>query len=96
MILEHQSSNSTEYQQGDKVIPEERAITAMFWSGATFSVADIRRVRWLLKCLGVSPFTLAKTIELQAWRGIEPWLTPKILRAVGHQEGHFAVLINSS
>jgi hypothetical protein len=62
MILEHQSSNSTsEYQQGDdKVIPEAWAITAMFWSEADFSVADIRRVRWLLKCLGVSPFTLAR------------------------------------
>jgi hypothetical protein len=58
-------------------------------SEADFSVADIRRVRWLLKCLGVSPFTLAKTIELQAWRGIEPWLTPKILRG-GPSEGHIA------
>jgi hypothetical protein len=64
-------------------------------SEADFSVADIRRVRWLLKCLGVSPFTLAKTIELQAWRGIEPWLTPKILRAVP-SEGNIAALLSTA
>jgi hypothetical protein len=52
-------------------------------------------LRWLLKC-GVSPFTLAKTIELQAWRGIEPWLTPKILRAVGHQRGNIAAPLSTA
>jgi putative NADH-flavin reductase len=51
MILEHQSSNSTsEYQQGDdKVIPESMGNSNVL-SEADFSVADIRRVRWLLKC----------------------------------------------
>jgi hypothetical protein len=85
MILEHQSSNSTsEYQQGDdKVIPEEHGHSNVLERGRLFCSGYTQR--WLLKCLGVSPFTLAKTIELQAWRGIEPWLTPKILRAVGHQ-----------
>jgi hypothetical protein len=48
-----------------------------------------------IKMLGVSPFTLAKTIELQAWRGIEPWLTPKILRG-GPSEGHIAAPLSTA
>jgi hypothetical protein len=36
-----------------------------------------------------------KTIELQAWRGIEPWLTPKILRA-GHQRGNIAAPLSTA
>jgi hypothetical protein len=95
MILEHQSSNSTsEYQQGDdKVIPEEHGQQQCFERGRLFC-SGYTQGEMAIKMLGVSPFTLAKTIELQAWRGIEPWLTPKILRG-GHQT-ILLPIINSS
>jgi hypothetical protein len=73
MILEHQSSNSTSDTRATiKLYQRSMGNHSNVLSEADFSVADIRRVRWLLKCLGVSPFTLAKTIELQAWRALSP------------------------
>jgi hypothetical protein len=97
VILEHQSSNSTPNTSRAMIKLYQRSMGnhsnvlergRLFCSGYT-------QGRWLLKCLGVSPFTLAKTIELQAWRGIEPWLTPKILRAVV-SEAILLPIINSS
>ena len=66
---------------------------ACYGAKPTYSVAQVRQGRALLKCLGMSPFALALTIERQALKGVPSWLTPALLRAIGHAKGNIPGLM---
>ena len=69
----------------------------MWCAGArpTFSVADVRMGRRFLKNMGVSPFTMAVTLEQQALGDIPTWLTPALIRAIGHSRGNVPGILST-
>jgi hypothetical protein len=90
-IVQHQRVAEEQKAAGHATVEEQEPCVVLYSSCAakpTFVVADIRKARWLLKCLGISPFTVAKTIERDAWRQVESWLTPALLRGIGHNRGN--------
>ena len=54
----------------------------------TFTAEQVRGGRKVLKNMGISPFTLAVTLERNAIKNTPIWLTPALLRAIGHARGN--------
>ena len=62
----------------------------------TFSVSDVRMGRAILKAMGVSPFTLAHSVERNALKNIPAFLTPALLRAIGNARGNIPALLTTA
>ena len=62
----------------------------------TFAIKDVRMGRAILKALGVSAFTLANSVERNAFKNIPLFLTPALLRAIGNDRGNIPSLLTTA
>ena len=83
--------------EGGAVVGKE-AGSAMVCAGAhpTYAIADVRAGRRFLKNVGISPFTVAATLENPALKNVPAWLTPALMRAIGHARGNVPGMITTA
>ena len=62
----------------------------------TFAIKDVRMGRAILKALGVSAFTLANSVERNAFKNIPLFLTAALLRAIGNDRGNIPSLLTTA
>jgi hypothetical protein len=73
-----------------------RATLQSYGARPTYSIEDIRKIRAFLKACGISPFTVAITVEQGALSNVPGWLTPAGLRAVGYAQGNVPAVLSTA